>query len=185
MTVRKNPRKTGILGEFSYYTGDCNDATVQTDIKTNFINLMQYQEKRGFAGVCPDETECNVNNTVVTCGPVSGRRKKRHTHEIGTYSGYNSMPTDRTKRNTHEIRVETLLTTSWYNFNSSNVDTFYFLESLQTKLFDVIKDLGRNGSLTVRALSPDNNSFQLGYSDPFCDEGLAVRWSTLTCGKFI
>lgn len=95
------------------------------------------------------------------------------------------MPTDRTKRNTHEIRVETLLTTSWYNFNSSNVDTFYFLESLQTKLFDVIKDLGRNGSLTVRALSPDNNSFQLGYSDPFCDEGLAVRWSTLTCGKFI
>ncbi|XP_052700846.1 sushi, von Willebrand factor type A, EGF and pentraxin domain-containing protein 1-like isoform X1 [Crassostrea angulata] len=180
-TVRKNPRKTGILGEFSYYTGDCNDATVLTDIKTNFINLMQYQEKRGFAGVCPDETECNVNNTVVTCGPVSGRRKKRHTHEIGTYSGYNSMPTDRTKRNTHEIRVETLLTTSWYNFNSSNVDTFYFLESLQTKLFDVIKDLGRNGSLTVRALSPDNNSFQLGYSDPFCDEGLAVRWSTLTC----
>ncbi|XP_061173453.1 sushi, von Willebrand factor type A, EGF and pentraxin domain-containing protein 1-like [Saccostrea echinata] len=173
-TVRKNPTRTGVLGEFFYYnyTGDCNDDSVLTEIKGNFIKHMQKKEVSGFGGVCPSQTECNVDNTVVTCGQT---RVKKSTHD---------MERERhglRKRSTHEIRVEFTLTTSWHNFNSSNGDTFYFLEDIQTKMFNVIKQLGSYGNLTVRGLSPDINSFQLGYSDPFCPNGTAIRWSTLTC----
>lgn len=155
------------------------------EIKDNFIKHMQHQEKFGFQGVCPSQIECNTNNTVVTCGPVTGRRKKRSTAD----KDLNDMQTgpwlqrNKTKRNVYEIRVVSMLTTTWYNFNSSNGETLNFLESLQHKMFDVIKELGSSGNLTVRGLSPDNSTFLFGYSDPFCDDGLAVRWTTLTCGK--
>jgi hypothetical protein len=133
---------------------------------------MQKEEANGFGGVCPSQIECNVNNTVVTCGQISGR-KRRALHKEGKIH----------KRSTHEIRVEMSLETTWYNFNSSNGETFSFLENLQTKMFDVIKRLGSNGNLTVRGMSPDVNSFQSGFSDAFCPDGTAIRWNTLTCGK--
>lgn len=161
-------------GEFFYYTGDCSDPTVLTEIKDNFIKHMQKEEVSGFGGVCPSHIECNVNNTVVTCGQISGRKKRTVREERGVHVH---------KRSTHEIRVEISLDTTWYNFNSSNGDTFRFLENLQTKMFDVVKQLGSNGDLTVRGLSPDANSFQLGFSDASCPDGTALRWNTLTCGK--
>nr|XP_022328842.1 sushi, von Willebrand factor type A, EGF and pentraxin domain-containing protein 1-like isoform X2 [Crassostrea virginica] len=182
-TEKRNPRFTVLPVEFYYNTGDCNDATVLMEIKNNFIKHMQHQEKFGFQGVCPSQIECNTNNTVVTCGPVTGRRKKRSTAD----KDLNDMQTgpwlqrNKTKRNVYEIRVVSMLTTTWYNFNSSNGETLNFLESLQHKMFDVIKELGSSGNLTVRGLSPDNGTFLFGYSDPFCDDGLAVRWTTLTC----
>ncbi|XP_048737006.2 sushi, von Willebrand factor type A, EGF and pentraxin domain-containing protein 1-like isoform X2 [Ostrea edulis] len=171
-TDRRNPRRTMLPGEFFYYTGDCSDPTVLTEIKDNFIKHMQKEEVSGFGGVCPSHIECNVNNTVVTCGQISGRKKRTVREERGVHVH---------KRSTHEIRVEISLDTTWYNFNSSNGDTFRFLENLQTKMFDVVKQLGSNGDLTVRGLSPDVNSFQLGFSDASCPDGTALRWNTLTC----
>ncbi|XP_061173454.1 sushi, von Willebrand factor type A, EGF and pentraxin domain-containing protein 1-like [Saccostrea echinata] len=168
-TEFRRPGMTTVLGEFFYYTGNCNDLTVLDDIKENFIDKMQLLETQGWNGVCPTQIDCNVNNTVVTCGPVTGRRKR----DISNFF--------RVERSTHEIRVELTMITTWYNFNSTGGSTFYFLEEIQKKVFNVIKSSASNGNLTVRGLSPDLNSFVLGWSDPYCPEGSIIRWSTLTC----
>lgn len=162
---------TTVLGEFFYYTGDCNDPTVLDEIKQNFINQMQLLEAQGWNGVCPSQIDCNVNNTEVTCGPVNGKKKR------------DVLDVLRGKRSTHEIRVEVTMTTTWYNFNSTGGTTFYFLEDVQKKVYDVVKATAAAGNLTVRGLSPDISSFALGYSNPNCPDGTIIRWSTLTCGK--
>ena len=172
---QRRPGMTTVLGEFFYYTGDCKDSTVLQDIKENFIKQMQLLEANGWNGMCPTEIDCNVNNTRVTCGAVSG--KKRDVHTVLDYL--------RSKRSTHEIRVEITLATTWYDFNSTAGSTFYFLEEVQKDVFNVMKELAIAGNLTVRDLNPDANSFTLGYSSPDCPEGNIVRWSTLTCGKAI
>lgn len=170
----RRPDMTTILGEFFYYTGDCNDPAVLDEIKNNFIKQMQLLESQGWNGVCPSQIDCNVNNTEVTCGQVS-RKKKRDVNSILEHVLY--------KRSTHEIRVEVKLATTWYNFNSTGGSTFYFLEDVQKKVFEVMKSSAIAGNLTVSGLSPDISSFTLGYSDPDCPEGTFVRWSSLTCGK--
>lgn len=172
----RRPDMTTVLGEFFYYTGDCNDPTVLVEIKNNFIKQMQRLESQGWNGVCPSQIDCNVNNTEVTCGPVSGK-KKRDINYV--------MEHVMSKRSTHEIRVEVKLATTWYDFNSTGGSTFYFLEEVQKKVFEVMKSSATAGNLTVSGLSPDISSFALGYSDPDCPVGNIIRWSTLTCGKKI
>ena len=171
----RRPLMTTALGELFYYTGDCDDPSVLTEIKENFILHMQYLQSVGWDGVCPSEIDCNVNNTLVTCGAISG--KKRDVNSV--------LGQLRSKRSTHEIRVEVTLATTWYQFNSSASSTFYFLEEVQRKMFSVMTSLATNGNLTVRGLNPDANSFSLGYSVPDCPTGHALRHSTLTCGKII
>lgn len=166
---------TTVLGEFFYYTGDCNDPTVLQEIKENFIKQMQLLEANGWNGVCPSQIDCNVNNTQVTCGAVSGKKKKRDVHNILNYL--------KSKRSTHEIRVEITLATTWYDFNSTSGSTFLFLEEVQKDVFNAMKASASAGNLTVRGLHPDTSSFSLGYSNPDCPTGNIVRWSTLTCGK--
>ncbi|XP_048736999.2 sushi, von Willebrand factor type A, EGF and pentraxin domain-containing protein 1-like isoform X2 [Ostrea edulis] len=168
-TQLRRPGMTTVLGEFFYYTGDCNDPTVLDEIKQNFINQMQLLEAQGWNGVCPSQIDCNVNNTEVTCGPVNGKKKR------------DVLDVLRGKRSTHEIRVEVTMTTTWYNFNSTGGTTFYFLEDVQKKVYDVVKATAAAGNLTVRGLSPDISSFALGYSNPNCPDGTIIRWSTLTC----
>nr|XP_034325188.1 sushi, von Willebrand factor type A, EGF and pentraxin domain-containing protein 1-like [Crassostrea gigas] len=172
-TQLRRPRMTTVLGEFFYYTGDCNDPTVLVEIKNNFIKQMQRLESQGWNGVCPSQIDCNVNNTEVTCGPVIGKRRKRDVSFV--------LEHVLSKRSTHEIRVEVKLATTWYNFNSTGGSTFYFLEEVQKKLFEVMKSSATAGNLTVSGLSPDISSFALGYSDPDCPVGNIIRWSTLTC----
>uniref|UniRef100_K1QIC0 Sushi, von Willebrand factor type A, EGF and pentraxin domain-containing protein 1 n=1 Tax=Magallana gigas TaxID=29159 RepID=K1QIC0_MAGGI len=171
-TQLRRPDMTTVLGEFFYYTGDCNDPTVLVEIKSNFINQMQLLESQGWNGVCPSQIDCNVNNTEVTCGPVSGK-KKRDINYV--------MEHVMSKRSTHEIRVEVKLATTWYDFNSTGGSTFYFLEEVQKKVFEVMKSSATAGNLTVSGLSPDISSFALGYSDPDCPQGTFVRWSSLGC----
>nr|XP_022308447.1 sushi, von Willebrand factor type A, EGF and pentraxin domain-containing protein 1-like isoform X3 [Crassostrea virginica] len=170
-TQLRRPLMTTALGELFYYTGDCNDPSVLMEIKENFILHMQYLQSVGWDGVCPSEIDCNVNNTLVTCGAISG--KKRDVNFV--------LGQLRSKRSTHEIRVEVTLATTWYQFNSSASSTFYFLEEVQRKMFSVMTSLATNGNLTVRGLNPDANSFSLGYSVPDCPTGHALRHSTLTC----
>ncbi|XP_056020419.1 serine-rich adhesin for platelets-like isoform X3 [Ostrea edulis] len=168
-TQLRRPGMTTLIGEFFYYTGDCNDPTVLDEIKHNFINQMQLLEAQGWNGVCPSQIDCNVNNTEVTCGPVNGKKKR---------DVFNIL---RGKRSTHEIRVEVTMTTTWYDFNSTGATTFYFLEDVQKNMFNVIKSVASSGDLTVGGMVPDTNSFAIGWSDPNCPEGSIVRWSTLTC----
>jgi hypothetical protein len=171
--VLRRPGRSTVLGDFFYYTGDCNDPTVLDEIKQNFIAKMQQLENNGWNGVCPSQIDCNIQNTVVTCGTVTGRRKRWTDVAM------------REKRNTHEIRVEITIETTWFDFNSTGGATFYFLEDVQKNVFNVIKASSTAGDLTVRGLSPDINSFALGWSDPNCPDGQSVRWSTLTCGMNI
>ncbi|XP_056020426.1 LOW QUALITY PROTEIN: sushi, von Willebrand factor type A, EGF and pentraxin domain-containing protein 1-like [Ostrea edulis] len=168
-TELRRPGRTTVLGDFFYYTGDCNDPTVLEEIKQNFINKMQYLENNGFNGVCPSQIDCNIQNTVVTCGTITGRKKRWTDVFI------------REKRSTHKIRVEITMETTWFDFNSTGGATFYFLEDIQKSIFNVIKASSVAGDLTVRGLSPDINSFALGWSDPDCPDGHIIRWSTLTC----
>lgn len=137
---------------------------------------MHQLETQGWDGVCPSQIDCNVNKTDITCGPINSKKKREVSFRFHNFLN---------KRSTHEIRVEMTMTTSWYDFNSTGGTTFYFLEEIQKKVFNVIKTSAMTGALTVGDLSPDTNSFSLGYGNPECPEGRIIRWSTLTCGNYL
>lgn len=118
---------------------------------------MHQLETQGWDGVCPSQIDCNVNKTDITCGPINSKKKREVSFRFHNFLN---------KRSTHEIRVEMTMTTSWYDFNSTGGTTFYFLEEIQKKVFNVIKTYAMTGALTVGDLSPDTNSFSLGYSNP-------------------
>lgn len=162
------------LGEFFYYTGTCEDKPVLEQIKSNFIKQIQHLENNGFAGVCSDSDQCNVGNVSVTCGPSYSRKRRSSDSMINTV---------RFKRAGSEIRVEIRLYSVWQNLNSSKSDSFEFAKKIQKKMFDEVENLSRIGKLTVDGLTPDLESFALGYSYPVCPEGLAIRMATLSCGK--
>lgn len=161
------------LGEFFYYTGSCNDPTVLEEIKLNFIQQMEILEKNGYAGVCSDTLECNVGNVSVTCGPSSRKRRSIESDEIF----------DRFKRGDNAIRVEIKISSLFTNSNSSVSDSFEFAKQIQNNIFDKIKDVSNSGKLTINGLSPDAETFTIGFSAPVCPEGLYIRLSSLSCGK--
>ncbi|XP_062600150.1 uncharacterized protein LOC134261766 [Saccostrea cucullata] len=133
---------------------------------------MAQLEKNGWGGVCPDNNQCHVNNTDVTCGPLTGRRKRSADGE----GKARNIPYNRTS----EIRVSFFVETSWKNFESSN-ETFYSMEEIQKRIFDNIKKLAENGSFNVGGLDPDIDSFSSGLSDPECPEGTARKQNTMKC----
>ncbi|XP_061166395.1 E-selectin-like [Saccostrea echinata] len=76
-TVKRLPSESKTLMNFYYYTGDCNNITVQEEIRTNFItNIRDMQDNGGFDGICPNEISCNIANVSVSCGEISSRRRR-------------------------------------------------------------------------------------------------------------
>lgn len=170
-TESRLPGHIETLGEFFYYTGSCNDPTVLEEIKLNFIQQMEILEKNGYAGVCSDTLECNVGNVSVTCGPSSRKRRSIESDEIF----------DRFKRGDNAIRVEIKISSLFTNSNSSVSDSFEFAKQIQNNIFDKIKDVSNSGKLTINGLSPDAETFTIGFSAPVCPEGLYIRLSSLSC----
>lgn len=168
---KRLPGHVETLGEFFYYTGSCDDATVLDKIKSNFINQMEILETKGFAGVCSDSLECNVKNVSVTCGP---RTRKRRSLEYSV----------RSKRSGSEIRVEIKISSKWPLSNVSTIDSLNMAKKIQQNIFDKIQDISKEGKLTVEGISPDDESFVLGYSASVCDVALYLRQDILTCGKY-
>lgn len=134
---------------------------------------MEILEKNGYAGVCSDTLQCNVGNVSVTCGPSSRKRRSVKSDEIS----------DRFKRGDNAIRVEIKISSLFTNSNSSVSDSFEFAKQIQNNIFDKIKDVSNSGKLTVSGLSPDAETFTIGFSAPVCPEGLYIRLSSLSCGK--
>nr|XP_022288701.1 sushi, von Willebrand factor type A, EGF and pentraxin domain-containing protein 1-like isoform X2 [Crassostrea virginica] len=167
-TEKRLPGHVETLGEFFYYTGSCDDATVLDKIKSNFINQMEILETKGFAGVCSDSLECNVKNVSVTCGP---RTRKRRSLEYSV----------RSKRSGSEIRVEIKISSKWPLSNVSTIDSLNMAKKIQQNIFDKIQDISKEGKLTVEGISPDDESFVLGYSASVCDVALYLRQDILTC----
>lgn len=169
---KKLPRQYGTLGEFFYYTGNCDNPTVLYQIKSNFISKLKIlNAKGGFQGICVDIKNCSVENVEVTCGPVLRKRRS-----IFSYI--------RLKRSNYEIRVEFKISSAWQNTNYSQKDFYELTKKAHRNFFEKIKELGSSGKLTVNELVPDTESFAFGYTFPKCADGLLIRMSTLSCGKF-
>ena len=131
---------------------------------------MEILEKEGYAGVCSDSLECNVKNVSVTCGP---RTRKRRSLEYSV----------RSKRSGSEIRVEIKISSKWPISNISTINSLNMAKKIQQKIFNKIQDISKEGKLTVEGISPDDESFVLGYSASVCDVALYLRQDILTCGK--
>ena len=72
-----------------YYKGDCNNKTVQTEIKKKFIEIFSKTLFGRFGGGCTGNKHCKVENVVVRCGKLNltilagnGNRRKR---DIGNF----------------------------------------------------------------------------------------------------
>ena len=142
---------------------------------------MQELENKGWAGVCPDSTECNVDNVYVTCGPASGRRKRR--------SGFKEFSENilaRMVRTTHEIRTEfRIKTTVTSSTGMSPLESFSYFENVITNISRVIEDEANSGSFDVEGATIDPSSYAIGNSVPVCPEGTFIRLSSLTCGEIL
>lgn len=177
----RNVRFSALPSEFFYYAGDCTDEETLKQIKENLISLMIQRQQSGWAGACPNTTECNVNNTEVICGPTSGRRRRS---ADDTDIDLDSVTNNVHKRSLNEIKVKFFVITTWQNLNPS-IETFLHMETIQQNIFGVIKESAKNGALNVSGLSPEMSSFSYSWSDPGCPDGMTVRWTTMTCGKLI
>lgn len=135
---------------------------------------MQQLEQSGWTGVCPNTTECNVDNVDVTFGPSTGRMRRSVPHE----------DIEIEKRSTVEIRVSFQVKTDWQN-STPSLDTFLEMEALQKRIFEVIKLSAGRGDLDIGGLSLDLNSFTSNVSEPNCPDGTAIKLGSLTCGKAI
>lgn len=168
-TERKLPRQLGTLGEFFYYTGNCNDLTVLNQIKSNFISQLKIlNDKKGYKNVCVNITECNVENVEVTCGPVLRKRRSLFSYI-------------RRKRSNYEIRVELEISSAWQNTNYSHTNFYELTKQAHRFFFEKIKELGSSGKLNVNELVPVTESFAVGYTFPKCADGLLIRLGTLSC----
>lgn len=172
-TETRNVRFSNLPSEFFYYTvhgtnGTYNDTLDQ--IRNNFIFIMQQLEQSGWTGVCPNTTECNVDNVDVTFGPSTGRRRRSIAHE----------DIEIQKRSTVQIRVSFHVKTNWQNFTPS-IDTFLEMEAVQKRIVDVIKLSAENGDLDIGGFSVDLDSFTSDVSEPNCPDGTAIKWGSLTC----
>lgn len=135
---------------------------------------MQQLEQNGWTGVCPNTTECNVDNVDVTFWTSTGRRRRSFAHE----------DIEIEKRSTIEIRVSFHVKTDWQNCTPST-ETFLEMEAVQKRIVDVIKVSAADGDLDVDGLSLDLDSFTSNVSEPNCPDGTTVKWGSLTCGKAI
>lgn len=135
---------------------------------------MQQLEQKGWAGVCPNTTECNIDNVDVTFGSSTGRRRRSVVQEVIEIG----------KRSTVEIRVSFHVKTDWQN-STPSTETFLEMEAVQKKIVDVIKVSAADGDLDVDGLSLDLNSFSSFVSEPNCPDGTTIRWESFTCGKAI
>lgn len=169
-TETRNVSQSILPSEFFYYTsnGTYNDTLKQ--IRENFISVMQQLEQRGWTGVCPNTTECNVDNVDVTFGPSVGR-KRRSVDDNGV---------DILNRSIIEIRVSFNVKTNWQNMTPS-LDTFLKMEAVQKNVFDVIKLSAENGDLDIGGMSLDLNSFKSYFSKPNCPDGTMNKQGFFTC----
>ena len=148
-----------------YYTGSCDDATVLEKIKSNFINEI------GKLILCEGKkNNCTVEFVLVTCGPRTRTRRSLE-HNV------------RSTRSDSEIRVEINIFVTWPFSNVSTSDSFNIAKKLVQTIFHQIKNISKEGKLTVEGISPDDESFVLGYARPVCDDGLYLRQNTISCGK--
>lgn len=80
--------------------------------------------------------------------------------------------------------MEFKISSTWQNTNYSHKDFYELTKKAHRNFFEKIKELGSSGKLTVNELVPDTESFAFGYTFPKCADGLLIRLSTLSCGKF-
>ncbi|XP_062616948.1 sushi, von Willebrand factor type A, EGF and pentraxin domain-containing protein 1-like isoform X2 [Saccostrea cucullata] len=160
-TVKRLPSESITLMEFFYYTGDCNNRTVQEEIRTNFITYIRdMNDNGGFDGICPDEISCNIANVSVSCGEISNRKKRAAE-----------------RRTTLKVQFE--LQTRFLNSNTTNIVNI--VPKLQNKYMDVVKESARNGTLDLGDLKVDSESFQIDEMVGVCDPGYVWKSSTISC----
>lgn len=169
-TETRNVQFSSLPSEYFYYSTLGTINVTLNQIKKNFIFVMQQLEQSGWAGVCPNTTECNVDNVDVTFGPSTGRRRRSVAYE----------DIEIEKRSTVEIRVSFQVKTDWQN-STPSLDTFLEMEALQKRIFEVIKLSAERGDLAIGGLSLDLNSFTSNVSEPNCPDGTAIKLESLTC----
>ncbi|XP_062600629.1 sushi, von Willebrand factor type A, EGF and pentraxin domain-containing protein 1-like, partial [Saccostrea cucullata] len=160
-TAKRLPSESNTLMEFFYYTGDCNNKTVQEEIRTNFITYIRdMNDNGGFDGICPDEISCNVANVSVSCGEISNRKRRAAV-----------------RRTTLKVQFE--LQTRFLSSNTTNIVNI--VPKLQNKYMDVVKESAMNGTLDVGDMKVDSESFQIDEMVGVCDPGYIWKSSTISC----
>ena len=92
-----------------YYKGECNNKTVQTEIKKKFIEIFSKSLYGGFGGGCTGNKHCKVENVIGRCGKMNltilagnGNRKKR---DVGDFkSKFVYFTTRRSEQNDEELQ---------------------------------------------------------------------------------
>ncbi|KAJ8300327.1 hypothetical protein KUTeg_021846 [Tegillarca granosa] len=175
-TQARRPNMMLLPGEIYYFTGDCNNADVVDQIKINFVKLME-QLTQTWTGICPS-TGCTTSTVEVTCGAVSGRKKK-DTYNMKFQLDLSDKH-DITKRQTHQIVVKFNINMDWIFTNLSAADEFNHNDAEIIKFFNnVIQPLITSGNLTVENYTATSAVY--GWTEMGCPTGQVPRYTTVTC----
>ncbi|XP_021377090.1 uncharacterized protein LOC110465523 isoform X2 [Mizuhopecten yessoensis] len=114
-TGRKVPDSNIISGEMHYFVGDCNDPAVQEGLRANFITVLEDLISDGWNSVC-SSSGCSVDNVEVTCGALSGRKKK----SLRGVLQVKSFEHSRYRRSSFVIKIDFSVTFPWQNGTSDD-----------------------------------------------------------------
>jgi hypothetical protein len=161
---KRSPSQYHLPVDYYYYTGNCSDAQTQAEIAETFIFIMHNRTALKFPGVCPDHL-CTVDNVQVTCGPVSGR-KRRRAAESGT-------------RLSRERRALDDVTFVYFEIVTK-------LETTLDFIYAIIEEDVMAGEFDFDGLTVDQSSLFPGWPDGRCNVSQEVKYGpggSIACSK--
>jgi len=154
---------------FYYFTGDCHDAAVQEQIKSNFVSIMN--DQTGLE-ICPPN-DCSVENVEVKCADT---KKKRSIEQQINYI--------RLRRSTTRLKLSFKIKSKWQLINGSSSDEFNHNENRVMNIWNEVKLKGAKVAENVSGVTFDSSEYD--WTDAECsEEGTKVVYSSngVSCCK--
>ncbi|XP_053380921.1 sushi, von Willebrand factor type A, EGF and pentraxin domain-containing protein 1-like isoform X1 [Mercenaria mercenaria] len=155
-----------------YYEGNCNDEATKNEIKQKVLEYLAGVQADVDKSICPDVNTCKVENVVVVCGEISGRKRRS--------SGKHIIH----KRNTDYASVTFDIKVLFEQGNKTTQDAYIGLLDVLNAIKDLIQEDVNNGELNVYTdltLSQSDGFVTADNPNLLCDSGYKVDTGSSSC----
>lgn len=166
--ARYNPNYISLPGELYYYTSECNSSAESLlEIQVKFIHALN---SSAFQSYCTGKSACRAEFVDVTCGDVTGRRKRSIEARV-----------KRQAEQAYIINVEFILPFERKD-GQSDTDIFTNAENVLYGIADVLAEEVNNGLFEIDGLTLSRDSFAYDNVQYSCPKGTLTK-SAASCGK--
>ncbi|XP_045200864.2 sushi, von Willebrand factor type A, EGF and pentraxin domain-containing protein 1-like isoform X2 [Mercenaria mercenaria] len=186
----RNPRFLNLPAEIFYYGGDCGSEAAMAEIEQNFIDILESELNPYFETICPSGETCTTGSITITCGPISGRKKRSLSWEynnegIRVHKNNNEERTrehiiQKRSTHTHLLILEFYIVMELKLDNTSVQDAILVYDDVQLNILKpAVQGMINNGTFDLQGFVLESDSFQTAnYGDITCDPGYMLDRTT-------